>query len=147
MKLNELTYTSGSRKTSKRQGRGLGSGKGKNGGSGVKGQKSRSGGGVRLGFEGGQNPIYRRLPKRGFTNYTQVSYATVNVGDLNRFEDGTNVTPTLLVEAGLVTKELNGGVKILGNGKLERKLTVSAQKFSKGAEQAITAAGGTVEVL
>ena len=97
MKLNELTYTSGARNTSKRLGRGIGSGKGKNGGSGHKGQKSRSGGGVRLGFEGGQNPIYRRLPKRGFTNYTTVEYAIVNVGDLNRFEDGTHVTPTLLV--------------------------------------------------
>ena len=147
MKLNELTYTSGARNTSKRLGRGIGSGKGKNGGSGHKGQKSRSGGGVRLGFEGGQNPIYRRLPKRGFTNYTTVEYAIVNVGDLNRFEDGTHVTPTLLVEARLVTKEFNGGIKIVGNGKLERKLTVSAHKFSKGAEQAITAVGGSVEVL
>ena len=147
MKLEQLTYTSGARHTSKRQGRGLGSGKGKNGGSGVKGQKSRSGGGVRLGFEGGQNPIYRRLPKRGFHNYTTVDYAIVNVKDLNRFEDGTVVTPTVLIEAGLVTKELKGGVKILGNGKLERKLTVSANKFSKAAEQAITSAGGTVEVL
>lgn len=147
MKLNELTYTSGSRHVAKRQGRGLGSGKGKNGGSGVKGQKSRSGGGVRLGFEGGQNPIYRRLPKRGFHNYTTVAYAIVNVGDLNRFEDGEKVTPVALVEAGLVSKECNGGVKILGNGKLERKLTVSAHKFSKAAEQAITSAGGTVEVL
>ena len=147
MKLNELTYTSGARNTSKRLGRGIGSGKGKNGGSGHKGQKSRSGGGVRLGFEGGQNPIYRRLPKRGFTNYTTVEYAIVNVGDLNRFEDGTHVTPALLVEARLVTKEFNGGVKILGNGKLERKLTVTASKFSKGAEEAIKAAGGSVEVL
>lgn len=146
MKLNELTYASGARHTSKRQGRGIGSGKGKNGGSGVKGQKSRSGGGVRLGFEGGQNPIYRRLPKRGFHNYTTVEYAIVNVGDLNRFEDGTKVTPVVLVESGLVTRECDG-IKILGNGKLERKLTVSANKFSKGAEQAITSAGGTVEVL
>ena len=147
MKLHELTYTSGARNTSKRLGRGIGSGKGKNGGSGHKGQRSRSGGGVRLGFEGGQNPIYRRLPKRGFTNYTTVDYAIVNVGDLNRFEDGTHVTPALLVEARLVTKEFKGGIKILGNGKLERKLTVSANKFSKGAEEAITSAGGSVEVL
>ena len=147
MNLNELKYTEGSRSSKKRICRGLGSGLGKNGGSGNKGQKSRSGGGVRLGFEGGQNPIYRRLPKRGFTNYTTVEYAIVNVGDLNRFEDGTHVTPTLLVEARLVTKEFNGGIKILGNGKLERKLTVSAHKFSKGAEQAITAVGGSVEVL
>lgn len=147
MKLNELTYSSGSRYVAKRKCRGLGSGKGKNGGSGVKGQKSRSGGGVRLGFEGGQNPLYRRLPKRGFHNYTTVSYAIVNVADLNRFEDGDKITPTVLIEKGLISKEQNGGVKILGNGKLERKLTVSANKFSKSAEAAITAAGGTVEVL
>ncbi len=147
MKLNELTYTSGSRYVAKRKCRGLGSGKGKNGGSGVKGQKSRSGGGVRLGFEGGQNPLYRRLPKRGFHNYTTVSYAIVNVVDLNRFEDGDKINPTVLIEKGLISKEHNGGVKILGNGKLERKLTVSANKFSKSAEAAITAAGGTVEVL
>ena len=147
MNLNELKYTEGSRSSKKRICRGLGSGLGKNGGSGNKGQKSRSGGGVRPGFEGGQNPIYRRLPKRGFTNYTTVEYAIVNVGDLNRFEDGTHVTPTLLVEARLVTKEFNGGIKILGNGKLDRKLTVSAHKFSKGAEEAIKAAGGSVEVL
>lgn len=147
MKLNELTYTSGSRYVAKRKCRGLGSGKGKNGGSGVKGQKSRSGGGVRLGFEGGQNPLYRRLPKRGFHNFTTVTYTIVNVADLNRFEDGAKVNPTTLIESGLVSKTLNGGIKILGNGKLERKLTVSAHKFSKSAEQAIIAAGGTVEVL
>lgn len=147
MKLNELSFTAGSRYQAKRKCRGLGSGKGKNGGSGVKGQKSRSGGGVRLGFEGGQNPLFRRLPKRGFHNFTTVNYSVVNVVDLNRFEDGTKVTPTLLVEAGLVKKNNNGGVKILGNGKLEHKLTVSANKFSKSAEEAITSAGGTVEVL
>lgn len=147
MKLNELTFTAGSRYQAKRKCRGLGSGKGKNGGSGVKGQKSRSGGGVRLGFEGGQNPLYRRLPKRGFHNFTSTEYAIVNVADLNRFEDGTKVTPTLLVEAGLVNRNTNGGIKILGNGKLEHQLTVSANKFSKSAEEAIKAAGGTVEVL
>ena len=147
MKLNELTFTAGSRYQAKRKCRGLGSGKGKNGGSGVKGQKSRSGGGVRLGFEGGQNPLYRRLPKRGFHNFASTEYAIVNVSDLNRFEDGTKVTPTLLVEAGLVKKNTNGGIKILGNGKLEHQLTVSANKFSKSAEEAIKAAGGTVEVL
>ena len=147
MKLNELTFTSGARYVAKRKCRGLGSGKGKNGGSGVKGQKSRSGGGVRLGFEGGQNPLYRRLPKRGFHNFTTVEYAIVNVSDLNKFEDGTKVTPTLLIEAGLVSKEKNGGVKILGNGKLEHQLTVSANKFSKSAEEAIKAAGGSIEVL
>lgn len=147
MKLNELTFTAGSRYQAKRKCRGLGSGKGKNGGSGVKGQKSRSGGGVRLGFEGGQNPLYRRLPKRGFHNFASTEYAIVNVADLNRFEDGTKVTPTLLVEAGLVKRNTNGGIKILGNGKLEHQLTVSANKFSKSAEEAIKAAGGTVEVL
>ena len=147
MKLNELTFTAGSRYQAKRKCRGLGSGKGKNGGSGVKGQKSRSGGGVRLGFEGGQNPLYRRLPKRGFHNFASTEYAIVNAADLNRFEDGTKVTPTLLVEAGLVKKNTNGGIKILGNGKLEHQLTVSANKFSKSAEEAIKAAGGTVEVL
>lgn len=147
MKLNELTFTAGSRYQAKRKCRGLGSGKGKNGGSGVKGQKSRSGGGVRLGFEGGQNPLYRRLPKRGFHNFASTEYTIVNVADLNRFEDGTKVTPTLLVEAGLVKKNTNGGIKILGNGKLEHQLTVSANKFSKSAEEAIKAAGGTVEVL
>ena len=147
MKLNELTFTAGSRYQAKRKCRGLGSGKGKNGGSGVKGQKSRSGGGVRLGFEGGQNPLYRRLPKRGFHNFASTEYAIINVADLNRFEDGTKVTPTLLVEAGLVKKNTNGGIKILGNGKLEHQLTVSANKFSKSAEEAIKAAGGTVEVL
>lgn len=147
MKLNELTFTAGSRYQAKRKCRGLGSGKGKNGGSGVKGQKSRSGGGARLGFEGGQNPLYRRLPKRGFHNFASTEYAIVNVADLNRFEDGTKVTPTLLVEAGLVKKNTNGGIKILGNGKLEHQLTVSANKFSKSAEEAIKAAGGTVEVL
>ena len=140
MKLNELTFTAGSRYQAKRKCRGLGSGKGKNGGSGVKGQKSRSGGGVRLGFEGGQNPLYRRLPKRGFHNFASTEYAIVNVADLNRFEDGTKVTPTLLVEAGLVKKNTNGGIKILGNGKLEHQLTVSANKFSKSAEEAIKAA-------
>lgn len=147
MKLNELTYTSGSRYQAKRKCRGLGSGKGKNGGSGVKGQKSRSGGGVRLGFEGGQNPLYRRLPKRGFTNFTTVEYAIINVSDLNRFEDGTKVTPTLLVEAGLVSANASCGIKVLGNGNLEKKLTVSAHKFSSSAQEKIQSAGGSVEVL
>ena len=147
MKLNELTYTSGSRYQAKRKCRGLGSGKGKNGGSGVKGQKSRSGGGVRLGFEGGQNPLYRRLPKRGFTNFTTVEYAIINVSDLNRFEDGTKVTPTLLVEAGLVSANASCGIKVLGNGNLEKKLTVKAAKFSETAIQKITKAGGKAEVL
>ena len=146
MKLNELHYVEGSRQVAKRQGRGYGSGLGKNGGSGHKGQKSRSGGGVRLGFEGGQNPLYRRLPKRGFNNISRVDYAIVNVEMLNKFEEGTKVTPALLKEVGLVRKEYDG-IKILGNGKLNVKLEVSAHKFSKAAEEAIKNAGGTTEVL
>lgn len=146
MNLNELKYTEGSRTSKRRICRGLGSGLGKNGGSGNKGQKSRSGGGVRPGFEGGQNPIYRRLPKRGFTNFTRVEYDVVNVRDLNKFENETVVTPTLLVEKGLIPASYNN-VKILGDGELTVKLTVKANKFSKSAEEAIKNAGGTVEVL
>ena len=146
MNLNELKYTEGSRSSKKRICRGLGSGLGKNGGSGNKGQKSRSGGGVRPGFEGGQNPIYRRLPKRGFTNFTKVEYDVVNVRDLNKFENETVVTPTLLVEKGLIPSSYSN-VKILGDGELNVKLTVKANKFSKSAEEAIKNAGGTVEVL
>ena len=146
MNLNELKYTEGSRTSKRRICRGLGSGLGKNGGSGNKGQKSRSGGGVRPGFEGGQNPIYRRLPKRGFTNFTKVEYDVVNVRDLNKFENETVVTPTLLVEKGLIPSSYSN-VKILGDGELTVKLTVKANKFSKSAEEAIKNAGGTVEVL
>ena len=146
MKLNELKYNSGSRSSKKRICRGLGSGSGKNGGSGNKGQNSRCGGGVRLGFEGGQNPIYRRLPKRGFNNFTRVEYAIVNVRDLNKFDDETVVTPELLIEKGLVPSS-NAGVKILGDGELAKKLTVKANKFSKSAEEVIKNAGGSVEVL
>ena len=146
MNLNELKYTEGSRSSKKRICRGLGSGLGKNGGSGNKGQKSRSGGGVRPGFEGGQNPIYRRLPKRGFNNVSRVEYDVVNVRDLNKFENETVVTPTLLVEKGLIPSSYNN-VKILGDGELNVKLTVKANKFSKSAEEAIKNAGGTVEVL
>ena len=146
MNLNDLKYTEGSRSSKKRICRGLGSGLGKNGGSGNKGQKSRSGGGVRPGFEGGQNPIYRRLPKRGFTNFTKVEYDVVNVRDLNKFENETVVTPTLLVEKGLIPSSYSN-VKILGDGELNVKLTVKANKFSKSAEEAIKNAGGTVEVL
>lgn len=146
MKLHELQYTEGSRKQGFRVGRGIGSGNGKTSGKGQKGQNSRSGGGVRLGFEGGQNPLFRRLPKHGFTNFTRVEYAIVNVEDLNKFEDGVVVTPTLLKEAGLISKELDG-VKILGNGTLTKNLTVKAAKFSKGAEAAIKNAGGTIEVI
>ncbi len=146
MKLHELEYTEGSRKNSFRVGRGIGTGNGKTSGKGQKGQNSRSGGGTRLGFEGGQNPLYRRLPKRGFHNVSRIDYAIVNVGDLEMFEDGVEVTPTLLKEAGVVRKEFDG-VKILGNGKLTKKLTVKANKFSKAAEAAIKDAGGTIEVI
>ncbi|MBD3948950.1 50S ribosomal protein L15 [Tuanshanicoccus lijuaniae] len=146
MKLHTLKPVEGSRKERNRVGRGQGSGNGKTAGRGQKGQKARSGGGVRLGFEGGQNPLFRRLPKRGFNNINRKEYAIVNVETLNRFEDGTTVTPALLFEAGIIKKELSG-VKILGEGQLERKLTVQAVKFSKGAEEAITAAGGSIEVI
>lgn len=144
MKLHELSQTQ-SRKSKKRVGRGPGSGLGKTSGRGQKGQKSRSGGGVRLGFEGGQTTLARRLPKRGFTNFNRKEYAVINVKDLNRFEDGTHVTPELLKSEGILKKQL-AGVKILGEGTLEKKLHVTAAKFSKSAEEAIVKAGGTVEV-
>lgn len=146
MKLHELDYEKGARTPHYRKGRGIGSGNGKTAGKGHKGQNARSGGGVRLGFEGGQNPIFRRIPKRGFKNGSKVSYAIVNVASLNRFEDGVVVTPALLVDSGLVKKEFDG-VKILGNGELTKKLTVQANAFSKTAEEAIKNAGGTIEVL
>lgn len=141
MKLHELSQSK-PRQTRKRVGRGPGSGLGKTAGRGQKGQKARSGGGVRLGFEGGQTPLARRLPKRGFTNFNKKEYAIVNVNDLNRFDDDTEVTPALLKEVRLVRKELNG-VKILGEGTLEKKLDVKAAKFSKSAREAIEKAGGT----
>ena len=146
MKLHELGYTEGARRSSYSVGRGIGSGNGKTSGKGHKGQNARSGGGVRLGFEGGQNPLFRRLPKRGFNNVSRIDYAIVNVEDLEVFEDGVEVTPTLLKEAGLVRKEYDG-IKILGNGTLTKKLTVKANKFSASAQAAITNAGGTVEVI
>ena len=146
MKLHELQATKGSRQSDYRRGRGIGSGNGKTAGKGHKGQNARSGGGVALGFEGGQMPLWRRLPKRGFKNVNRVEYAVVNVEDLNRFKEGTVVNPALLHEAGLIGKELCG-VKVLGRGKLEVKLTVQAAKFSKAAEEAIKAAGGTAEVI
>lgn len=146
MKLHEMKYTEGARKKSYRVGRGHGSGNGKTAGKGHKGQNARSGGGVRLGFEGGQTPLARRLPKRGFTNFTRKEYAIVNVSALNGFEDGTEVTPTLLIECGLVKKELDG-IKILGEGELEKKLTVKANKFSKSAVSTIEQAGGKAEVI
>ena len=146
MKLHELKYTEGARRDKKRIGRGQGSGNGKTSGKGNKGQNARSGGGVRLGFEGGQTPLFRRIPKRGFTNFTRKEYAIVNVEALNRFEKGTEVTPEMLIEAGLVTKELNG-IKILGEGELNVALTVKANKFSKSAVEAIEKAGGKTEVI
>jgi len=146
MKLHELQPAPGSRKERNRVGRGIGSGNGKTSGKGHKGQNARSGGGVRLGFEGGQTPLFRRLPKRGFTNIHRKEYAIVNLDALNHFEDGTEVTPKLLLETGVVSK-LKAGVKILGNGQLEKKLTVKAHKFSSAAKEAIEAVGGKTEVI
>lgn len=146
MKLHELKPAEGSRRESKRVGRGIGSGHGKTSTKGHKGQNARSGGGVRLGFEGGQTPLYRRLPKRGFTNINRKEYAIVNLDALNRFEDGTEVTPVLLIETGVVSKE-KAGIKILAKGKVEKKLTVKAHKFSSAAKEAIEAAGGKAEVI
>ena len=147
MKLHELSPNPGSVHSRKRVGRGAGSGLGKTSGKGHKGQNARSGGGVRVGFEGGQLPLFRRLSKRGFNNYEfRTVYATVNVGDLNRFEDGTTVTPELLIETGLVKKELDG-IKVLGNGELTKKLTVKANKFSDSAKTKIENIGGKTEVI
>ena len=146
MKLHELQPAAGSRKVRNRVGRGTSSGNGKTSGRGQKGQKARSGGGVRLGFEGGQTPLFRRLPKRGFTNFNRKEYAIVNVASLNGFEDGTEVTPELLIECGLVKKELDG-IKILGEGELEKRLSVKANKFSKSAIATIEQAGGKAEVI
>ena len=146
MKFHEMTYTEGARTSKKRIGRGHGSGNGKTAGKGNKGQNARSGGGVRLGFEGGQTTLARRLPKRGFTNFNRKVFAIVNVASLNCFEDGTEVTPELLIESGLVRKELDG-IKILGEGELEKKLTVKANKFSKSALATIEQAGGKAEVI
>ena len=146
MKLNELKNVEGARTKGYRKGRGLGSGNGKNCGTGNKGQKSRSGGLKAPGFEGGQTPLYRRLPKFGFTNGSRKEYAIVNVSALNKFAEGTEVTPVLLVESGLVKAEKDG-VKILGNGELTVKLVVKAHKFSASAKEAIEKVGGKVEVL
>jgi large subunit ribosomal protein L15 len=146
MKLHELKPAEGSRHARKRVGRGIGSGNGKTAGRGHKGQKARSGGGVRVGFEGGQNPLYRRLPKRGFTNIHRKEFAIVNIEELNRFADGTEVTPETLLETGVV-KNPKDGIKILGNGELKVKLTVKANKFSQSAVEKIEAAGGKTEVI
>lgn len=146
MRLHELKPAEGSRKAPKRVGRGTGSGLGRNAGKGENGQNSRSGGGVRPGFEGDQMPLYRRLPKRGFTNIFAKEYVEVNINRLNIFEDGTVVTPELLLERRVVSK-IKDGVKVLGNGNLEKNLTVKATKFSKTAAEKIEAAGGKVEVV
>ena len=146
MKLHELRAVPGATKAPKRKGRGTATGQGKTAGRGMNGQKSRSGGGVRLGFEGVQMPLYRRIPKRGFTNLFGTEYTAINVEELNRFEAGTEVTPELIIETGMA-KQVKDGIKILGNGTLEKALTVKAQKFSKSAIEKIEAAGGKAEVL
>lgn len=146
MKLHELKPNPGSSKNRKRLGRGTASGQGKTAGRGMNGQKSRSGGGVRPGFEGGQMPLYRRLPKRGFTNIFGTQFAEINVEVLNKFEDGAEITPELLKSEGIIKKQLDG-VKVLGNGELAKKLTVKAHKFSKSAVEKIEAAGGKAEVI
>ena len=144
MKLNELKPAAGSRSKRLRKGRGLSSGHGFTSGRGTKGQKAH--GKTRLGFEGGQMPLYRQIPKRGFTNINRKEYAIVNLSTLDRFEDGTEVTPQLLMESGIV-KNLKSGVKVLGNGKITKKLTFKANKFSASAVSAIEAAGGKTEVM
>ncbi len=146
MKLHELKPAPGSRSTCKRLGRGTGSGLGRNSGKGEKGQRSRSGGGVRMGFEGGQMPLYRRVPKRGFNNPFKKEYAILNLDRLNIFENGTEVTEQLLLEKGIVGKSKDG-VKILGKGQLERSLTVRVSKFSQSAKEKIEAVGGKTEVI
>lgn len=146
MMLSELRPAKGSSKEAYRKGRGAGSGNGKTAGRGHKGQWARSGGGVRPGFEGGQNPLTRRIPKRGFNNIFGTTYSTVNVSELERFEDGTVITPVTLIEYGLLSKILDG-VKILGNGELTKKVTVQANMFSATAKEKIEKAGGKVEVV
>lgn len=149
MKLHEVRPSKGGESRNqnrKRLGRGTATGQGKTGGRGQDGQKSRSGGGVRPGFEGGQMPLYRRLPKRGFKNRFAKEFVIVNIEDLNRFEENTEVTPELLIESGLI-KKVKDGVKILGDGELNKKLTVKANKFSKSAAEKIEASGGKVEVI
>lgn len=146
MNLHDLKPAVGARKKEVRVGRGTGSGRGKTSCRGHKGQKARSGGGVRPGFEGGQMPIYRRLPKRGFKNIWANVYAEVNVETLNRFDDGAEVDAVALIESGIL-KNVHDGIRILGNGELTKKLTVKAQGFTKSAVQKIEAAGGKAEVI
>ena len=146
MKVNELKPAEGSVSKSKRLGRGIGSGLGKTSGKGHKGQNARSGGGVRSGFEGGQMPLIRQLPKIGFTNNFRKVYTTINVGELEVFDNGTTVTAELLKSKNIISKIEHYGVKVLGNGNLTKKLNVQAAKFTDGAAKKITAAGGTIEV-
>jgi len=146
MRLHELSASEGKRKNRHRVGRGPSSGSGKTSGRGQKGQKARTGGGTRLGFEGGQMPLFQRLPKRGFTNVHRKEFAIVNLDALNRFDEGTEVTPELLLEEGVISK-LKSGIKILGNGSIDKKLNVKAHKFSASAKAAIEAAGGQIEVI
>lgn len=146
MKLDELVVPYGAKTSRRRVGRGIGSGLGKTSGKGHKGQNARAGGGVRRGFEGGQMPLYRRIPKRGFNNIFRTEYAVVNVADLNKFEDGTVVDTKILLNERLVT-DLKDGVKVLAKGEITKKLTVIANKFSEAAKQKIEAAGGKIEVI
>ncbi|MCI1982135.1 MAG: 50S ribosomal protein L15 [Oscillospiraceae bacterium] len=146
MKINDLTVTPGSRKEPKRIGRGIGSGQGKTAGKGHKGQKARSGGSIRPGFEGGQMPLQRRIPKRGFVNIFSKSIHAVNIGSLEKFSDGSTVDAKMLIDAGII-KSCGDGIKILGNGSLTKKLTVKANAFSGSAKQKIEAAGGKAEVI
>lgn len=147
MKLHTLYQPEGAVKERKRVGRGVATGNGKTAGKGHKGQNARSGGGVRPGFEGGQLPLFRRLPKRGFSNAPfKIEYATINVSDLEKFEDGAVVTPELLKEMGIVKQQLDG-IKVLGNGELTKKITVKANRFSKTAIEKIEKIGGKAEVI
>lgn len=145
MKMHELGPAYGSTKSRKRVGRGIGSGTGKTAGSGHKGQKARSGGSIRRGFEGGQTPLYRRIPKRGFTNHFAKEYSIINLSDLEKYDDGMKITSETLLKDGSIRKVLDG-VKVLGDGTLTKKLTVVATKFSKSAEEKIQAVGGKIEV-
>lgn len=146
MKLHELQANEGTRTKRKRLGRGIASGHGKTSGKGHKGQNARTGGGTRLGFEGGQTPLFQRLPKRGFSNINRKEYAVVNLDTLNRFDENTDVTPELLIESGIVKNE-KSGIKVLAKGTLDKKLNVKAHKFSNTAKEAIEAAGGKAEVI
>lgn len=146
MKLHELSPSFGATKTLKRIGRGAGSGTGKTSGKGHKGQKARSGGGVKPGFEGGQMPLHRRVPKRGFVNIFATKHATINISDLNKFEDGAVVDAQIIIASGLIKKPLDG-IKVLGNGELTKKLTVKVAAFSQSAKEKIEQAGGKAEVM